>query len=49
MQQAWRLFYRSVSIDARYNPELRTHFMPKRFWKNLTEVQEVLPSLVSKR
>ena len=37
--EAWRTFYRSVSIDARYNPELRRHFMPKRFWKNLTEMQ----------
>ena len=40
MSEAWRTFYRSVSIDARYNPELRRHFMPKRFWKNLTELQE---------
>lgn len=38
--EAWRTFYRSVSIDARYNPELRRHFMPKRFWKNLTELQK---------
>ncbi len=37
--EAWRTFYRSVSIDARYNPELRRHFMPQRFWKNLTEMQ----------
>ena len=37
--EAWRTFYRSVAIDARYNPELRRHFMPKRFWKNLTELQ----------
>ncbi len=39
-EQAWRTFYDSVSIDARYNPELRRQFMPKRFWKNLTELQE---------
>lgn len=49
MQQAWRQFYRSVSIDARYNPELRRQLMPKRYWKNLTELQEETPSLVSKR
>ena len=30
----------AVSIDARYHPELRRQFMPKRFWKNLTELQE---------
>ena len=46
MAHAWRTFYQSVSVDARYNPELRTHWMPKRFWKNITEMQEELPSLV---
>lgn len=42
MQDAWRRFYKSVSIDARYNPELRRHFMAKRFWKNITEMREDL-------
>lgn len=45
MQQAWKRFYRTVAVDARYNPELRQHFMAKRFWHNLTEMQEDLPSL----
>lgn len=40
MQEAWRAFYRAVSIDARYHPELRRQLMPKRLWKNLTEMQE---------
>lgn len=39
MQDAWRHFYRSVAVDARYNPELRRNFMPKRLWRNLTELQ----------
>ena len=39
MQEAWRLFYRTLSIDARYNPELRRQHMPVRFWRNLTEMQ----------
>lgn len=43
MQRAWRIFYRTVAVESRYNPELRRHFMPKRFWKNLTEMQEELP------
>lgn len=46
MQQAWKRFYRTVAVESRYNPELRQHFMPKRFWKNLTEMQEDLPSLI---
>lgn len=40
MQDAWRTFYRSVSIDARYNPELRRSFMPMRLWMNITEMQD---------
>lgn len=39
MQQAWRRFYRAVAVESRYNPELRRQFMPKRLWKNLTEMQ----------
>lgn len=45
MQQAWRQFYQATTIMARYNPELRMHFMPKRFWDNLTEMQQTMPSL----
>lgn len=40
MQEAWKRFYKVVSIDVRYNPELRRHFMPKRFYRNLTEMQD---------
>lgn len=39
MQDAWRRFYRALSIESRYNPELRRRFMPKRFWRSITEVQ----------
>ena len=40
MQDAWRLFYRTLSIDARYNPELRRQHMPVCYWCNLTEMQQ---------
>ena len=43
MQRAWRRFYRAVAVESRYNPELRRQFMPKRLWKNITEMQEDLP------
>lgn len=39
IQDAWRRFYKALSVDERYNPELRRQFMPKRFWKNLTEMR----------
>jgi probable DNA metabolism protein len=36
-QEAWKRFYDATSIDARYHPELRDHFIPVRLWRNLTE------------
>lgn len=44
MQDAWKRFYDTLAIEARYNPELRRHFMPKRFWKNITEVKDMAPA-----
>lgn len=38
IQEAWKRFYDALSIDARYNPELRRRFMPVRLWSNLTEM-----------
>lgn len=38
-QEAWKRFYDTLSVDARYNPELRRHFMPVRLWQNLPEMQ----------
>lgn len=38
MQEAWKRFYDALSVDARYNPELRRHFMPVRLWRNLAEM-----------
>lgn len=43
MQQAWKRFYRTVAVESRYNPELRRQFMPKRLWRNITELQEDMP------
>lgn len=40
MKLAWKKFYRSLSVECRYNPELRRHFMPERLWRNITEMQE---------
>ena len=43
MQRAWKQFYRTVAVESRYHPELRRQFMPKRLWRNITEMQEDLP------
>lgn len=42
MQTAWKRFYDTIGVEARYNPELRRQFMPKRFWKNITEVKDIM-------
>lgn len=39
MQQAWKRYFDSLCVTERYNPELQRQLMPKRFWKNLTEMQ----------
>lgn len=44
MQEAWKRFYDTLAIESRYNPELRRNFMPKRFWKNITEVKDMAPA-----
>ena len=42
MQAAWKGFYDAMSISVRYHPELRRHFMPKRLWRNITELRDGL-------
>lgn len=38
-RQMWRSFYRTISIQGRYNPKCRQTHMPKRFWGDMTEFQ----------
>ena len=35
----WRRFYADISNPDRYNPNLRRQFMPKKYWRYLTELQ----------
>lgn len=39
LQEAWKRYFKSVSITERANPKLQRQFMPKRFWPFLTELQ----------
>lgn len=36
-QAMWRAYFKSTAIAERKNPALQMNFMPKRFWKYLTE------------
>jgi probable DNA metabolism protein len=36
-QDLWRSYFKHIAIKERANPRLQRQFMPKRFWKHLTE------------
>lgn len=36
-QKLWRLFYNTIAIQERKNERCRMNFMPKKYWKNMTE------------
>jgi len=36
-QKLWRLFYDTIAIKERRNERCRMNFMPKKYWKNMTE------------
>ena len=36
-QALWRSYFKNIAIKERTNPRLQQQFMPKRFWKYLTE------------
>ncbi|MBN2166007.1 MAG: TIGR03915 family putative DNA repair protein [Marinilabiliaceae bacterium] len=38
-QKLWKGYYHSICIRERINPRLQMQFLPKRFWKYLTEKQ----------
>jgi len=42
-QALWRMFYKTIAIKQRVNPNLRRQFMPKKFWRYITEMQPELP------
>ncbi|NLT58381.1 MAG: DNA metabolism protein [Clostridiales bacterium] len=41
-QALWKRFYQAVSIEHRYNPKCRMGHMPKRYWQNMFELQDLL-------
>lgn len=36
-RELFRMFYETIEIKERHNERCRMNFMPKRFWKNMTE------------
>ena len=38
----WKQFYKTVAVEGRENPRCRMSHMPKRYWENMLEVQDLL-------
>jgi probable DNA metabolism protein len=38
-QSLWKNYFNHIAIKSRINPKLQKQFIPKRYWKNLTEKQ----------
>ncbi len=41
MRELWKTFYQTIAIQERTNERCRKNFMPKKYWKYITEVQEL--------
>jgi hypothetical protein len=39
-ENLWRHYHKTINNESRNNPALQKRFMPTRYWKYLTEVQE---------
>jgi len=38
-QEMWKSYHKAITIKERINPKLQKQFMPRRYWKYLTEMQ----------
>jgi len=41
-QNLWKQFYNTIAIEGRENPRCRMTHMPKRYWENMLEVQDLV-------
>ncbi|MDV4149451.1 TIGR03915 family putative DNA repair protein [Clostridium sp. AL.422] len=39
-EDLWKNYFISTAIKERTNPKLQKQFMPKRYWKHLTEIED---------
>lgn len=42
IESLWKSFYKNIGIKERQNDRCRMNFMPKKYWKNITEVSDEL-------
>ena len=39
-RRLWKQFYKTIAIESRNNPKCRMTLMPKRYWGQLTELED---------
>ena len=37
-EELWKNYFRAISIEDRRNPRLQKRYLPRRYWRNLTEM-----------
>ena len=42
IEALWKAFYKTIGIKERKNERCRRNFMPKKYWKYITEVKDEL-------
>ncbi len=47
-QAMWRRYFETIAIENRTNPRCQRNFMPRRYWVNLTELNEEANVIVPK-
>lgn len=40
-RKLWKVFYNTIEVEGRYNPKCRNSHMPKRYWRYMTEFQDI--------
>ncbi len=48
-QALWKQFYNTIAIEGRENPRCRMTHMPKRYWKNMLEVSDLVRPKTGRR
>ena len=40
IEELWKTFFKTVAIKERNNPKVQRNFMPKKYWKNMLEMED---------
>ena len=40
IEQLWKTFFKTIAIKERKNKKAQMNFMPKRYWKDMIEMEE---------